>query len=285
MSKASDIKFVFVKVTPQMAREWLAIEPHFTPRTIRQRNVGKILHAVNEGDWKPNHHAIALAPDGSVLDGRHRLTAIGSQRKHVYTWVAYDCDPNTFDTMDGGASRSPGDTLKTAGFNDVNVLSAATRQVIAYPEIIGTPSTLGSITGQMTNTDIRNALEDPSIGKSVQEALRPGHVISKGIGRYGTRTSATVLTSVISLYTAQSEDLQEEFASRLGDGLHLDVGSPILAMRNWLLQPGGYQKTTGTYRPTAFLYCGLKCWNDYVNGEERHNVRYRPSRDIMPEVV
>jgi len=283
MSK--QIRFELVKISPQMAREWLAIPPLHTPRTLRQRNIGKILHSINEGDWQVNHHAIALAPDNSVLDGRHRLTGIAAQRKHVMSWVAYDCDPDTFDSMDNGSSRSPGDTLKTAGYNDVNVLSAATRQVVSYPQILDTTSTLGSITGQLTNTDIRKALQDPDVGKAVQEAVRPGHQISKGVGKYGTRTSATVLIAVISLYTDQSEDIVEEFANRMGDGLHLGPDSPIAAMRNWILYPGGYGKMTGTYRPTAFLYCGIKCWNDFASGAERHRVIYRPTRDIMPEVI
>ena len=283
-ARLNGMRLEIVKITPAMAREWLALYPERPQRSIRPRNVNKIIHSIETGEWRITHQAIALGPDGYVLDGRHRLTAIASQRKHVTCLVAYDCDPADFAVMDTGAGRSPGDTLKAAGFKDVNVLSAATRQVIAYPELIGTAATLNSISNRLTNTDILVAMKDPDLGKSIQEAVHAGQRLSKGLGRYGTRTSATTLAAVISLYTEHGVDAQQEFVSRTADGLRLDVGSPIHVFRHWLLT-GGYENQTGTYRATAFLNVGIRCWNDYATGKERRSIRYNATRDIMPEVV
>jgi len=284
-SQHNGMRFEIVKITPQMAREWLALFPERPQRTIRPRNVNKITHAIENGTWRITHQAIALGPDGYVLDGRHRLTAIAQQRKHVSCLVAFDCDPADFAVMDTGAGRSPGDTLKTAGFTDVNVLSATTRQVIAYPELIGTTNTLASVANKLTNTDILEAMQDPDLGKQIQDSVHAGYRVAKGIGRYGMRTSATVLASCIGLYTTHGVDAQEEFFTRLGDGLRLDVGSPIYVFRRWLSQDSGYMSLQGTWRPTVFLYSGIKCWNDYATGEERRALRIRPGQDIMPEVV
>lgn len=283
------IRFELVKITPQMAREWLAIEPLFPPRTLRQRNVGKILHSIDESEWKVNHHAIALAPDGSVLDGRHRLTAIASQRKHVWCWVAFDCDPDTFDTMDNGASRSPGDTLKTAGYNDVNVLSAVTRQALAYEAVVGTTGTLGSITSKMTNTEIKRALDEPEVGKPILAAMRSGGIVAKGVGRYGVRTSATVLIAVIARHTSAGEDTQQEFHERLTDGAMLPATSPVHKFREWVTSANpknSHQGIAGTYQQTAFLALGAQSWNNYIAGEELEKpLRYNPTRTEMPEIA
>jgi len=277
-----------VKITPQQARDWLAIPSPRPTRTLRQRNVRKIMHAIENGDWKVTWQAIALAPEGWVIDGRHRLTAIGGQRKHVTSLVAFDADPDTYAVADTGASRSPGDVLKVAGFTDVNVLSAATRQVIAYPFIVGTASTLGSITNEMTNADVLTALEDPEIGKTIEQMVRPGNNAANLIGRYGMRTSMTVLMAVVALYTSHGVDTQEEFFARLADGAHLGTESPIYTFRRWITSDSSsnsYYAISGSYRPTAFLSVGIRCWNDYVTGQDRHSIRWKEHRETMPEVT
>jgi hypothetical protein len=279
---------VEVKITPSMARDWLSIEPERNQRTIRHRNVEKILHAIATGDFKMTHQPIALDPGGYVLDGRHRLTAIAAQRKTVTCLVAYNADPSTFDVIDTGASRSPGDSLKISGYNDVNVLGAATRQVLAYPQLINTESTLGSLTNSMTTRDIIHALEDPEIGKVVQDAVSPAHRVAKGIGRYGIRTSATSFIALVALYSKHGPDVQDEFFDKLTTGAELGERSPILTMRQWLISERSlysYSKISGTWRPTAFLVNGIRAWNDYVNNQERQSFRMVHGRPgVMPEI-
>lgn len=273
-----------VKISPAMAREWLTVSPERNQRSVRQRNVAKILHAIESGEWKTTHQPIALDPTGFVLDGRHRLTAIAAQRKHVTSLVAYDADPESFGVIDTGAARSPGDSLRIAGYTDVNVLAAVTRQVLAYPEVIDTTSTLGSAMVGMTTADLLIKLANDETGPAIQNSLRPGYVISSQIGRYGMRTSASVLIALINLYSQQGPDTQEEFVNRLADGTNLSASSPILAFRKWLIADKGYKAINGTYRPTTFLANGIRSWNDYANNRNRQAVRYRPGVDHMPEV-
>jgi hypothetical protein len=273
-----------VKISPAMAREWLAVSPERNQRAIRQRNVGKILHAIETGEWKMTHQAIALDPTGFVLDGRHRLTAIAAQRKHVVALVAYDADPETFGVIDVGAARSPGDSLKIAGYKDVNVLSAVTRQVLAYPEVIGTTTTLGTVTATVTTADLLIALDKPEIGSVIEASIRPGHLAAAEIGRYGMRTSISTLVSVIGLYSKAGPESQTEFWQHLASGADLAAGSPILAMRRWLISESGYKKIQPTYRPTTFLANGIKAWNDFQAGRRRSQLKYRPGVDHMPEV-
>lgn len=292
--KEPEMRLEIVKISPAQAREWLAVSPERTQRTLNKRNVAKILHAIEAGEWQLTHQPIALDETGFVLDGRHRLSAIAGQRKHVTSYVAFGADPDTYKVIDTGRSRSPGDALRIAGYTDVNVLAAATRQVLAYPEVVGTSSTLGSVSATLTTVEIMNALENGELGQSIQESARAGHQISHGIGRYGVRTSATALMSVIAIYSKYSPEIAEEFALRLGDGVNLDAVSPIRAFRQWLMQEsiiksvGGatnYKSISGTWRPTVFMANGIRCWNDYAQGNERKQVRYRPGTDLMPEVV
>ena len=281
----SQMRVEEVKISPAMAREWLAVSPDRPQRSIQQRNVAKILHAIETGEWKVTHQAIALDPTGFVLDGRHRLTAIAAQRKHVTCLVAFDADPESFGVIDVGKARTPGMSLRIAGYHDVNVLAASTRQVLAYPEVVGTNSTLGSVAAGLTTADVLIALANPEVGKYIQDSIRPGYAVAKEIGRFGLRSSATALISVIGIYTKHGPDAQTEFALRLGDGVNLNATSPIRAYRQWLIAEGGYKSISGTYRQTVFLSNGIRAWNDYAEGRARKAVRHRPGVDHMPEVI
>jgi hypothetical protein len=283
-SKVKGPRIVPMRITPQQAREWLAVSPERNQRTLKQRNINKLLHAIETGDWKMTHQPIALDPTGYVLDGRHRLTAIASQRKHVASLVAFDADPDTFGVIDTGAVRSPGDSLKIAGYTDVNVLAATTRQVLAYPEVVNTSTRLSQPAWAMTTVDILEALDDPEIGKVVQESIRSGYMIAKEFGRYGMRTSSTVLIAVIAIHSEKGPSAQEEFLDRVVDGVNLEAGSPILAFRKWLISDA-YYKTSPAWRPTIFLANGIKSWNDYVTQTDRFQLRFRPGTDYMPEVL
>ena len=278
-----------VKITPQMAREMLAIPPVRPPRSPRSLNLAKISHALENGDWKVNHHAIALAPDGSVLDGRHRLTVCAGQRKALWTYIAYDVDPDLYDTMDNGASRSPGDTLKTAGYTDTNVRSAAIRMFLAYELLVGTESTTGAATNKVTNTDIKKAQEYPDIGKHIDYAIPLSTSIAAGIHRPGVRTSITALIALISRYSEYGDDAQVEFFERLKDGTMIEATSPIHHFREWVKSDEakwGHKVTSGTYQRTAFMAMGIRAWNGYVNGEEwTKKPQYVATRTTMPEIA
>lgn len=275
-----------IKISPAMAREWLAVEPDRPMRGLRSSTLSKIRHAIDSGEWRLTHQPIALDKNGFVLDGRHRLTVIAEQRKHVPSLVAFDADPETYTVIDTGATRSPGDTLRLAGYTDVNVLAAAARQTHAYPLVVGTADTLDSRSGRMTSAEILAIVASPDVGKAVQDAASPGTHLANAVGRYGWRSSAVVLVAVIGLYTEQGEATQHEFIESVANGANLPVDSPILAYRRWLMLESGFISMRHNYRRTASLANGIKAWNAWINGEERHNnsTRYREGNTLMPEV-
>lgn len=274
-----------VKISPAMAREWLAVGPERPRRTIRHSTLHKLRHALEAGEWKLTHQPIALERGtGFVLDGRHRLTVIAEQRRHIPSLVAFDAEPDTYAVIDTGTARSPGDALRTAGYANVNVLSAAARQTHAYPLVVGTADTLDSKTGRMTSSEILTIVGDPEIGKTVQDSVTPGTRIANEVGRYGWKTNAVALLSVIALYSDHGEDTQHEFADSLGTGANLDPHSPILAFRRWLILSSGFEAHRHHYRRTAAMALGIQAWNDYAAGRERQAQRFTPGTTRMPEV-
>src|SRR4051794_35979993 len=98
------MKYRVETITPDRARK-LIDQTHqlgFTNRSIRQARVEKLAHAIELGQWQLTHQPLAIATDGAVLDGQHRLHAIVMADQEVEMLVVRDADPKTFAVVDTG---------------------------------------------------------------------------------------------------------------------------------------------------------------------------------------
>lgn len=70
------VRFETVAMTPAMAERFLARNEG--NRLIRRYKVEAIADAIRRGEWETTHQGIAIDPDGRLIDGQHRLSAIGT---------------------------------------------------------------------------------------------------------------------------------------------------------------------------------------------------------------
>jgi hypothetical protein len=98
-------------VTPVMAQGWL--DKNHINRTLRTTHVEHFRKMYERGEWLLTHQGIALAPDGTLLDGQHRLTFISKlpTEANVPMNVSFDCDHASYIAIDRGAARNPADVL------------------------------------------------------------------------------------------------------------------------------------------------------------------------------
>lgn len=94
-------------VTPDAAATML--ERNTLNRPIRSSHVANLAEMIRAGQWKTTHQGVAIAPDGRLLDGQHRLWAIIMANEPVMMVVARNVDPATFSTIDAGRPRSVSD--------------------------------------------------------------------------------------------------------------------------------------------------------------------------------
>lgn len=66
-----DQKYVLMDVTPEMASRWLKL--NLNNRTVNHNNVDAIAKDILSNDWDTTHQGIAIAADGTIIDGQHRL--------------------------------------------------------------------------------------------------------------------------------------------------------------------------------------------------------------------
>jgi hypothetical protein len=107
------IQPLVMKITPEVAASFLARDQEQSKknRTIRPSKVQSFLAAIRDGNFKLTHQGIAIAPNGRILDGQHRLLAIIESGETVSMIVAFDTPEETFQFIDRGTPRRVRDAL------------------------------------------------------------------------------------------------------------------------------------------------------------------------------
>jgi hypothetical protein len=248
-------------ITPDDARELLRATEGAMQRGLSEAQVNRIAEAIRQNRWETTHQAIAISPEGTILDGRHRLTAIIRANKAVNVWVARGADPKTFLAVDTGRSRTPGDLLHIAGFTNVNALAATARYVMAAKRIKGTNGSWVSAINPIRHDEIVRWVE--MNGADLEHALQIGNLISRNLGRFGLRTWISAGAFLIRESNVP-EGLQQEFFARFADGANLAPGSSILAFRRYIAQSFLHQ--ANQVKGPVGLALMIKTFNAYIAG-------------------
>ena len=103
-----------VHIDPEQAFAWL--DQHNTNnRKLSQQYVERLARDMREGKWVLTNNGIAFGPDGTLLDGQHRLWAIIESDCTVEMFIYRNMDPRSMMAIDCGKTRSMADILNLAG--------------------------------------------------------------------------------------------------------------------------------------------------------------------------
>lgn len=253
-----------ITVTPDMATAWLDLNTH--NRTLRQQFIERLAEAINRGEWHLNGESIKVNPD-YLVDGQHRLWAIVLADKPVKALVAFNVPIEAQETIDTGVKRTLSDILKLRGEKESVSLAATLVQM----HIWKTKNMLG-LQGAYYPTAQQALIildKHPEIRESVDVARRLQARV-----RYPAGIGAA-LHWILRQIDAEDAD---EFFDRLTSGHNLDVGNPILALRNVIIEYGPIT-TMDRVRLAAL---GIKAWNFYRGGNEIQRLMWK-SGGAKPE--
>jgi hypothetical protein len=273
-----------VEVTPQMARDWLFRSSDQRQRTMSMHRVDRIAHDIITGQWKMTHQPVALDSHGIVIDGQHRLAAVGKSKIAVQMLVAYDADPETFDVIDTGAARTPADTLKIAGYANSAHVAASVRVLLAYDEVKGTQRTFSAVSRLISTSDVVRLISSER-GDELMDAIPYAAQIAGQWGRYGTKTWLAAGIQILK-DAGVPKPTVSNYCERLKDGAMLKPGSPILAMRRYIMSDTGLIKVQSGHRPTVGVGMFIKTFNRFHLGEDTVRLAtFKPTIERMPYVV
>jgi len=273
-----------VILTPHDAEKLLMASIGTKQRALRSDRVARLIRSIQSGQWQVTHQAIAISPDGVVVDGQHRLTAIAGAGVDVKVMLARDVDPATFGVLDTGATRSPADVLRISGFVNTNQLAAAARYLLAYEEVVGSTDSMNGAGRIFTTQDIVNLCESEVRGPMLVNALPVAMGIATSLLHPGF---ATFLAPIVVLMKESPVDdgLCLEFLERLRDGTNLSPGSPILALRRFLMQDTGLPSSKHSERATVGMATIIKAFNGWLEGGTRSLMSFRPGIERLPAIV
>lgn len=117
-------------ITPEYAERVLA-DNNIGNRPYRRSKVLELVHIIRSGQWIPtSNDAICFAPDGTLINGQHRLMAIVASLCTVQSLVGRNIPHEAYRGMDRGTQRSYADTVYAMGIENHNDVAAAARFVI-----------------------------------------------------------------------------------------------------------------------------------------------------------
>jgi len=122
------MKAIIIIITPEQAKKWLEKNNGGGKgnRKVSQRQLTFLTESILRGQWVLNGETIKIGKDGSVIDGQHRLMAIVKSGMSVASLVVFDCDLESYNTIDKGRARTAGETFRNLDVKNWNSIAAAT---------------------------------------------------------------------------------------------------------------------------------------------------------------
>lgn len=249
-------------ISPAYARELLALNEK--NRKVNPAYVEFLVGVLDRDEWRLNGETIVLSSQFKLLDGQHRLTAIGRANKPVRSFVVYNIEPLAQLSMDQGAKRSNSAQLGLMDEKDTHGLASAISWYVRYKE--------GKMRASGTNAriSIHRQVEVLEQKPQLREATRWGHnVHNAALGM-----PRAVAAAFYVVFSEINEDAADGFFYKLVEGADIRPGHPVhtlqKALRKDLSRPSSAGRMT-TARKAAIM---VKAWNDYRAGRDRHLLKW-----------
>jgi hypothetical protein len=195
-------------ITPEMALA--ALGKNDGNRNISSQVVAKYRRDIEADAWVLTHQSVAFGPDGSIVDGQHRLKAIAESGISVRATVARYTDQETADwarlAVDLGRNRRMGDLLEIGQLAERGI----GKRVAAISNLI--------LVAERTN-----------IKWPTQAELRDFYTKNKGSVDYAARLPQQQFPTVISAAVAYAHSVNpsevEVFVKLVSDKIGYEDGS------------------------------------------------------------
>lgn len=247
-----------VDVTPEIAHYWLT-HNFENNRSVNTRAVRKYSEDMANGDWVLSPQPITFAPDGTLIDGQHRLHAVIRSGVTVTFIVAGKVPLHAASGIDTGGTRALHQVMKIMGVKNVSATEVAMVRMIAH------------MTGETVETPNQAAaLLESKYGEDVDRivSIVPGKL---AIGKVQYRAA-------LAFCRPADPDRIDLFAQQFADGAMLEHGNPILALRNAaFLEPSGRHAPRIRDRREEMFLKSCASVESYLDGTPITRMFCRPS--------
>ena len=247
-------------VTPEIAEQWLAKNIH--NRNLNERQIDRLARAMKDGDWWFTGDPVQFAPDGTLLNGQHRLNAIIASGTPVEMLVVRGILPKAQEAMDMGARRSLAAILKLRGEVECNSLAALLNTVYKYDHRWHS----------MAVPTAQEALALLEREPAIREGLPHGRKVNRRLHGIPPSMAGACYHVFARLDDADAYVFIEEWAK--GEGLK--DGDPVFALRRYCLNQGYQTHGSRGYSARNMMAIVVKAWNAWRRGEPVKLLIYKP---------
>lgn len=215
--------------------------------------------------WLLNGQSIKISARGRLLDGQHRLAACVKSGKPFMTAIVYGLDEDVFATFDQGKKQTFASSLKKRGIKYPRVVEGISRVFWQWREF--------GLSGveYPTIKELEAVFEaNPDIEGSAIMASRPEYV---------ELATAVAIGSMHYIGSLMDEDVTRGFFSRLGSGVGLVDGDPVLALRRRFIQDKTGKKG-GRITERSRLILIAKAWLAAAEERSLKTLRFDPSDEF-----
>lgn len=112
------MKYKQVKLTPELAREWIKTMPEYQRKPSMQV-VAEYAADMENGRWvEGTGDAIRFNKQGQMIDGQHRCLAVIESGCSIMVTVIYDLDNEVYMVLDRGKKRTAANTVNGTNANN-----------------------------------------------------------------------------------------------------------------------------------------------------------------------
>jgi len=264
----------YVDVSPVIAKALL--DRNTRNRKIRTGDIKEWSQEMEGGRWRITHQGIAIARDGVILDGQHRLESVVESGVTVRMPVAVGLDPEVFSVIDTGRKRNSADAMSMVGEASAFQYAAITRLAMQYET-----GALNRSKGGHANKFHSDVLLAYREGK--EDAIRMATKVGGNARIMGLPINKTAVgTAFLLIHQAcNDDDLIHEFFEGIRTGINLSGNDARYILR---------RVVTNDPRPLSKkqLALILKAWKLYAMGEPikpRTILTFREDEEMPPVFV
>lgn len=260
-----------VLVTPALARLWMS-RPSAKVRKTSTAVVSKYANQINRGTFAVTHQSIAIATDGSVLDGWHRLSAVIQADKACWMTVSFNADASTFSDIDRGSNRQAHQFINERYATEIQAASRIIGVVTGVTD--ATTVQYDLLAG---NQSARCTLEIVEAWPELVELAK----LAKRLNSFTKITPSSHLAILAMASRTVYADCIDEWAKGLESGVDLGDADPRLHLRNRFLKE---YRILGAGMKKEGMILITKAWNAYVMRRPLKVLKYSLS-EPWPGVV
>ena len=272
---ASTIRIEVVRITPELAADWLNKNP--TNRDLRPGHAEVLARDIIANKWILNAETIKIGPNGEIIDGQHRLYACIEANMPFTSLVAFNVPLDAMNTIDTGIPRTWADQFKIRGKQAGGVATYAAEMQATLRNLhwyeTAWPALMSGFKKRASHSEL-NSLEvrNPTLHDRVSEVAC--HQKLRNLGS----PAATCMVYYLASLNYPNEARAWLEALRTGEGAS---ENPAIVLREKLIAKQ-LQRSIPLDVNQRLVYL-IKSWNAFARKEEISALRWGPE-EPMPAI-